>query len=156
MEALSEMKTEIALQVGIVYQPQSLELHTTARLTKPAASGRIKNFSLAMGRSFRAGWSANGRLIYPGAKLATHAEDNNSSPDRKSNPVVVYKVDSLKWIRTVPSPQSSQSIWELFEPALQAVLLFSHIEQVGHKSALPTVPLWRTPRYGIRYFYFLL
>ena len=153
MEALSKAKADIAMQVGPGHQPQSIELHTTARLTKSVVSCRIKNFSLAMGRSFRAGWSANGRLIFPGAKLATYAEDNNnSSTDRTSNPVVVYKVDSLKWIRTVPCSQSSKSILELFEPALQAVLLFSHIEQVNpldskHKSTLPTVPLWRTPRY---------
>ena len=152
METLSSIKADIAAKVGTAYQPQPNELHTTARLTKPAVSGRIKNYSLAMGRSFRVGWSANGRLIYPGATLSIDAEDHSQSTNCKSNPIVISKVDSLKWIRTIPYSQSSQSVIELFEPALQAVLAFSHIEQASsldykQSGAQPTVPLWRTPRY---------
>ena len=145
MNTLTEIKSDIAARVGSAYQPLPDEVHTRLGLNKPSQCTQIKNYPLSLGRSFRVGWTPDGRLIQPFQGIS-------QSNGNKSQSLLITKVDPLKWIRGLPTTSdSNESLMTHFEPVLQAVLKCSHLEQVEGKESTAKefeayAPCWKSPR----------
>jgi hypothetical protein len=92
-----------------------------------------------MGRSFRVGWSIDGKIVYP-SKLQLSKMNSNSL--HLCHEISVERIDTLKWVHNSYSSNLEQS--KLLDSSLEAILASSHKEIPTLKSILS--PQWITPK----------
>jgi hypothetical protein len=141
--------------------------HAAAELssyTKPSLqSGQqqrgITDFGLSMGRSFRVGWSADGKIVHPGKLLFAPNDDAYGRVHR----VAVEAVDPLRWTGRKFPLGSTETVCAIEQP-LAALLGASHKETGASASDLTdsfisstnssaasavrsckALPLWKAP-----------
>ena len=126
-------------------------LPASERVASGGTSQRsMRNFTQTMGRSFRVGWSADGRIIHPG-KIAFAADGSVGRTHR----ITVERVDPLRWSKLQQQQRSQLQEEEQQQPgdeigryegALRVILAASHhqFDPVTHSGSLK-MPLWSTP-----------
>eukprot|EP01038_Epipyxis_sp_PR26KG_P004128 gene4128-5882_t len=158
MKILMEVKQKIAKQTGLLNQNLSYtKVNVSNNVSSIAATQRgVRNFSLSMGRSFRVGWSADGRLVHSGRLIFGKNDSNFGSHQRVS----VERVDTIGWLKQKVSRNDMNKVQNEvishLELSLHAILKNSFKEfPINHSSSLPfkshplaahnNPPYWRLP-----------
>eukprot|EP00981_Chlorochromonas_danica_P006297 scaffold1355_cov154-Ochromonas_danica.AAC.15 len=86
-----------ALKTRGLFVPSRKQLsYSKTDLTDNLRTGPMGNAYVAMGRSFRVGWSHDGRIVHPG-KFFTEGKDSGFAKEQR---VVVEKIDCCGWARS--------------------------------------------------------
>jgi len=120
----------------------------------------MQHYALSMSRSFRVGWAADGRIVYPGGKLMFNNDGlvgSGAVMAKQSMCLVsVERVDPLRWMKAHYDLNCSSTA--LHEEPLSAILKGSHqrntappMTTAGNESirriapAVFNLPLWSSP-----------
>jgi hypothetical protein len=112
----------------------------------------IREYALAMGRSFRVGWGPNGELIHAGRPIFSSVDAEFGKKHR----IVIEKVDTTRWTRSKAGPGAARDVEASFVGPLQAMLNNSFVfespaaaapsnDEEGGGSVPTYAPLWRAP-----------
>lgn len=147
LQIIMQAKAERAELMGISHIPQSMTKPEMVSAAKGKAYG-INDFRLSMGRSFRVGWTPDGRIVHPGKFLF---ENEINSKYSFCHRFVVEKVNPLRW-SNIRWPQDAHTVQLSLEKSLHSLLDVSiKSEQlVTHPSGKEEMlPHWRSPTVDI-------
>ncbi len=133
VKSLREVKQRAAAARGL--DPSAVDLSYTKTGLVAGQQGSaamalrrgMTHHGLSMGRSFRVGWSADGRIVHPGKLLFVPNDEAYGRVHR----VAVEAVDPTRWV----SNRFGESSVTNVEPALSAILASSH-QQFGKGSSM--------------------
>jgi hypothetical protein len=180
LRIMMQMKAKAAAATGTPLDTSAAAythtgLRSSGSVNKHAVSGLqtgMRNFSLNMGRSFRVGWSKDGKIVHAGqAVFSSSCTANNARANRHS--VLVELVDTLRWGSSTAaqalggsgasgSYSDRRTPQHLIEAPMAALLEGAHrvqqnrsaealteSEQAAAKTAVPSLPhlpLWCLPQ----------
>ena len=165
MKIMMQVKARAAQATGSIVDT-SAAAYTQAGLRKETASVStlqkgITNYALSMGRTFRVGWSKDGKIVHAGKFTFSGANVAEEVPTVGSvHRVVVEKVDTMRWARNYKPDADFRSAAPetILEDPLVAMLTASHqavqaknlteteaAAQRTVSASLGKLPLWQLP-----------
>lgn len=165
MRIMMQVKLKAAAATGVVadqsaanYTQPALRTANSAAVTSVSCMQQgMRNYALSMGRSFRVGWSKDGKIVHAGKVTFTPVGPLNKAVGQ-CHRIVVEKVDTMRWAKRLNTGELASAPENILEAPLVAMLNASHHVYHGNEmtdtetaaeraaaSNLSKLPLWRLP-----------